>query len=252
MPHGKSTEAKQLSKREEKSDKEISSPRHATRLVLTVLPLIAAALTAGGVFLHTIGAIAHRTFLSEMGVPPGIFPKDAAWTLINGYYALFDRWFLLFKVLAEETGTFVLYSLVTTVVALAYWFLLRWQPKSWKHIESVPVWLKRAIRFFTLVIAIVGTIPGAVCAVLLVIISVGAPGEYAGRAQADKLKDRYAKGCRREAPCTTVMRADTVMINGAVLDASPIHLAIYDPRTKLSHIIEIEGNELRQLNTTKK
>ncbi len=251
MPRGSSTRTKQPSR---EASEEVSSraPRHATNLLLTVLPLAAAFLTAGGVFLHTIGAIAHRTFLGEMGVPPGLFPKDAAWTLINGYYALFDRWFLLFKVFTDETGKFVLYSFVTTVVVLAYWLLLRWQPKSWNDVKDLSAWLRGVIRFFTLATAIVGTIPGAVCAVLLLIIVVGAPGEYAGKAQAAKLKDRYAKGCALEAPCTTALRAETVAMTGAVLDASPNHIAIYDPRTKLSHVIEMEGNELRQFRGEKK
>jgi hypothetical protein len=75
-------------------------------------------------------------------------------------------------------------------------------------------------------------------------IVIGAPGEFAGKAFAEKLRERYAKGCSVEAPCTDIRKSGNTLISGVVLDASQSHLAIYDPRTKLSHVLEVDGIEL--------
>ena len=220
-------------------------PRVKSLLIL--LPLLAGLLAAGGVCLHAIGAIAHRTFLNEMGVPSDLFPKDAAWMLINGFYAVFNRWYLLFKVYADRPWEFVLYCIALSTVLLGYWYLYRWSPKKSDWIDKMSPWGKAAIRFLGLCLAIAGTIPGAVCVVMLLMIAIGAPGEYAGKAYAERIRDSHANGCPAKAPCTTVHNSAGLMLTGAVLDASPSHLAIYDPKTRLSYVLPIQGLELRHI-----
>jgi hypothetical protein len=237
--------ARQRAPKEDIAAPTSKAPR--ARLVLDLLPLIAGLLAAGGVCLHAIGAITHRTFLREMGVPPDLFPKDVAWMLINGFYALFDRWYLLFKVYADRPWEFVLYCLTLSIILTAYLYLYRWSPKKAAWVETLPPWGRALLRFSVVTISIAGTLPGAVCIVMLLMIAIGAPGEYAGKAYAEKLRERYANGCSVKAPCTDVLKDKNVVISGADLDTSPSHLAIYDPKTRLTHVLELEGLELRRL-----
>ena len=220
-------------------------PRAKSLLIL--LPLLAGLLAAGGVCLHAIGAIAHRTFLNEMGVPSDLFPKDAAWMLVNGFYAVFNRWYLLFKVYADRPWEFVLYCIALSAILLTYLYLYRLSPKKSEWIDKMAPWRKAAIRFVALCLAIAGTIPGAVCVVILLMIAIGAPGEYAGKAYAEKIRDRHANGCSAQAPCTDVRNSAELVLTGVVLDASPSHLAIYDPKTRLSYVLPIQGLELRHI-----
>lgn len=216
------------------------------RWALTWLPLVGALLTAGSVCLHTIGAIAHRAFLHEFGVPPDLFPKDVSWVLINGFYALLDRWHLLFKAYADRPLQFVLYGILATVVLIAYWYLYRWNPKQTEWTRKLPPWAKAGLRFLSLCIVIGGSLPAAVCLVLLLMIAIGAPGEFAGKSQAQKLLDLYAKGCSVDALCTSVQKNEKLLLTGPILDASQSHIAIYDPQTDVSHVLETTGLELRR------
>lgn len=232
-------------KKQVETTESIEEPRG--KLLLTLLPLIAGLLTAGSVCLHAIGAITHRTFLNEMGVPPDLFPKDVAWTLINGFYAVFDRWHLLFKIYADSPWEFILYCIMLSAILLAYWYLYRWSPKKSELADNLPPWGKAALRFVGLCVVIAGSLPGAVCFVMLLMIFIGAPGEFSGKAQAEKLRERYAIGCTSKAPCTDVFKGNNLLISGVVLDSSQTHIAVYDPQTKLSHVLETVGLELRRV-----
>ncbi len=220
--------------------------------LLALLPLVAALLTAGSVCLHAIGIIAHRVFLNEMGVPPDLFPKDVTWILTNGFYALLDRWYLLFKIYADRPWRFFLYCILFSAALLAYWQLLRWNPKKAEWAENLPTWIKTILRFFSLCLVVGGSVPAAVSLVLLLMVVVGAPGEYAGKAQAEKVRQRYAKGCSVEAPCTDVIKAESLVISGPVLDASQSHLAVYNPATGQSYVVETNGVELRRIAPSSK
>lgn len=230
------------------SEDTASNVGYRSKSLITWLPLIAALLTAGSVCLHAIGAIAHRTFLNEMGVPPELFPKDVSWILINGFYAVFDRWNLLFKAYFDRPWQSILYGISVSVVLLAYWYLYRWNPEKIEWNRKLPLWTRAALRFVSLCIVIGGSLPVAVAFVLLLMFAIGAPGEFAGKAQAEKLRERYAKGCSSEVPCTYVRREEKLLLTGRVLDASQTHIAIYDPKAKLTHILETRGLELRRIS----
>jgi hypothetical protein len=57
----------------------------------------AAGITGGGLLLHFLRAISHRTYLNALSLDAGLFPRTTDWTMITGYYMAMDRFTAMFS-----------------------------------------------------------------------------------------------------------------------------------------------------------
>lgn len=206
----------------------------------------AAAVTIGGLSLHLMGYVAHRTLLAKLGVDPGLFPKSTDWLVINGYYTLADRFLMM---LNAFTGHFVLILLVVLASAL-YVYLMelagRRFRKSGRTLELnwLPVWAADLVRsvFGTMMFFI--AVPVAIIFVFMLVLVPAVLGETAAADIAAKQMSRFSQGCEQPSTCAQLVRDGETIATGFVVDASESHIAIYDVALQRVRTLETAGIEV--------
>jgi hypothetical protein len=217
-------------------DDQTISNRTATWSTLAKLFAIVAAV--GGVSLHLMGYVTHRTYLTSLGVDPGLFPKSADWLVINGYYTLADRFMVVFRAAASGWGKIVLAMLG---VAL-YMFCVQQLAKIVKA-SSPPNWLQRTwLKELLQNLLASGLLflvaPLTILVSMLFILLPAVLGESAGKDFAARDLARYNKGCAATLACAEVRRDGQILASGFLIDSSELHIVIYDVALNRAHAFE--------------
>jgi hypothetical protein len=212
--------------------------------------LAAVGISAGGL-LHLIGAATHRTYLSALRVDPGLFPKAADWTVINGYYATIDRFAAAFGfIMSKATPAFFAVALIAGYAFAVQQFGQFIERKtSGKRLP--PSWLvgwrgdmMKALLGTTIVS---GAIPLALVAFILFMAAPVAIGESAGLEAARRDIDRFKRGCdaaTERTGCVELRKGTDVLVHGFPIESTDSHIAVFDVQTQRARAIERAGTGL--------
>jgi hypothetical protein len=227
-------------------DTTLKSPLKPNWSRLTKIGAISAAI--GSVSLHLMGQVAHRVYLQQMGVSAGHFPKTTDWLVINGYYTLGTRFLALMKAFFAHTLLIALAILVFGVYMYGMEVLGRWLKSKAPALKlaGLPAWASDVIRNLLASAFVVIGIPVAVMFVMLVLLLPAVVGETAGKDVAAKEMTRFMAGCDRgesntSANCSQIVMDGKVLATGYVIDASQSHVAIFDPETRRTTVMETAG-----------
>lgn len=202
----------------------------------------------GGVSLHLMGQAAHRVYLYQMGISAGHFPKTTDWFVINGYYTLAELFLVFVKAFSEHIWQIVLSILVLSLYMYSVEKLGGWlrakDPAT--RLTGLPAWASDLIRnLFASTFVLVG-IPIAIMFVMMILLLPAVVGETAGKDVAAKDLVRFASGCESNESdtsvrCSQIVMGGEVLVTGYVIDASHSHVAIYDPATRRTTVVETTG-----------
>jgi hypothetical protein len=211
-----------------------------------IVAALAALAAVGTVLLHTVGAIAHSRYLWFWGVDPNQFPKTTDWTLIFGYYAIFDR---AFAALSGVVGG-LLWFLGAALLAAAYVTLLlsvgSGESEGMKRVLiALPERFRSTARRFVLTFLVLCLLPFALALITALIGIPGALGESAGKSSSERKLMDFKKGCLQSTtPCVELRRDGRTLATGYLLDSSESHVAIFDAASKQARTIPLAGVEL--------
>jgi hypothetical protein len=226
-----------------KDNSAISPPANRHIDTATALKFLAAAfITGGGLLLHLIGAVTHRTYMDSFGLDIGVFPKAIDTVLINGYYSTLSSmtatlgiWFTTPNILA-----------VIVAVAAYVWCLTLIQPRK------PPNWLQtklgKLLKFVIVGILVYLAVPVGIIVASVVMIAPVAIGEHAGRSAAETDMKRFKKGCDEPAQsrvrCVELRKDGATTAQGFIIDWSATHIALWDVTLKRARTIERASLEL--------
>lgn len=210
--------------------------------MLSVLTVLIAVST---VALHLIGAARHRHYLNFWGINQGLFPKSTDWTLINGYYGVFDR----FIAILSATISSLHWLAFAGIILGIYVFVLLTpssgtaQKPAW--LERRSAWFQRFLRQVTLTTFFVWCSPLALFVFTAVLAVPATFGQIAGESAAEREVSEYKKGCERSSfPCVDLSKDGSVIATGFVLDSTPSHIAIFDAKLQSSRVIAMDEVEI--------
>lgn len=212
----------------------------------------------GGVSLHLMGQVAHRVYLYQMGVNAGHFPKTTDWFVINGYYSLAELFLALAKVFSTHIWQIVLAILVLSIYMYGIEKLGGWlQAKDPRpKLAGFPVWASNLIRNLLASTFVLVGIPVAIMFVMMILLLPAVVGETAGKDVAAKELARFVLGCDSEGSdasvrCSQIVIDGKVLVTGYIIDASQSHVAIFDPATRRTTVVETAGKAIigRQAST---
>ena len=204
--------------------------------------------TVGGLSLHLMGQVAHRVYLSLMGVNAGQFPKTTDWLVINGYYAFGGRLLSLLGAFFAHAWWIVLAIAVLGGYLYGMEALGRWlRTKSpIAGFSWLPSWISDLIRNLFLSSFVVLGVPIAAMWVMLIFLLPAFVGETAGKDVAANEMALFMAGCNnRESShkvrCSEIVEHGKVLATGYVIDASQSHVAIFDPVTRRTTVMAMTG-----------
>jgi hypothetical protein len=213
---------------------------------LTKIGAISAAI--GGVSLHLMGQVTHRVYLQQMGVSAGHFPKTADWLVINGYYTLGTRFLALMKAFFAHTLLIALTIFVFGVYMYGMEVLGRWLKTKAPALKlaGLPAWAFDVIRNLLASAFVLIGFPVAIMLVMMIFLLPAAVGEIAGKDVAAKDMTRFVADCgsgesNASANCSQIVMDGKVLATGYVVDASQSHVAIFDPATRRTTVMEMAG-----------
>jgi len=202
----------------------------------------------GGVSLHLMGQVAHRIYLQQMGVSAGHFPKTADWLVINGYYTLGTRFLALMKAFFSHTLLIALAIVVLGVYMYGMDVLSRWLKSKAPALKlaGLPAWASDVIRNLLASAFVVIGIPIAVMFMMLVLLLPAVVGETAGKDVAAKEMTSFMAGCdsgesNTPSNCSQIVMDGKVLATGYIIDASESHVAVFDPVTRRTTVMEMAG-----------
>jgi hypothetical protein len=212
-------------------------------LVTGVVSALAAAAT---VLLHFVGMVTHSHYLSFWGLDAGLFPKATDWILMNGYYALFERFaFTLGLIWAQ----LLVLPLIAGAVAIYVSFLLSPSDFGAKRVflllgkapTRVRGFLRRAFIAFVFVLLF----PAVLLALTAFMAAPALIGETAGRAIAEKHASEFKAACAKpDRRCIELHRNGAAFAKGYLLDSSTSHIAIFDVSLQRARALSREGVEV--------
>jgi hypothetical protein len=210
-----------------------------------MLSVTTALIAFSTVMLHLIGATRHRNYLNFWGIDQGLFPKAADWTLINGYYGVFDRFIAILGATLSS-----LHWLAFAGIILGIYVFVLCTPSSGS--AKKPAWLERRSarfqRFFrqvALTTIIVWFSPLALFVFTAVLAVPAAFGEIAGKSAAEREASEYVKGCKQSSiSCVELSKDGNVIATGFVLDSTTSHIAIFDEKLQRGRVIPMENIEI--------
>lgn len=205
----------------------------------------------GGVSLHLMGQAAHRVYLYQMGIDAGHFPKTTDWFVINGYYSLAELFLVFIGALSGHTWQIVLLILTLSIYLygvekIGGWLRVK-APTA--KLARLPLWASDLIRnLFAGTFVLVG-IPIAIMCVMMILLLPAIVGQTAGKDVATKELQRFASGCDRERSdasegCSQIVMDGKVLVTGYIVDASQSHVAIFDPATRRTTVVETAGKTI--------
>lgn len=213
-------------------------PSNKTTAWPTLVKFFATIAAVGGVSLHLMGYVTHRTYLSSLGVDPGLFPKSADWLIINGYYTLADRFLLIFRAAVSGWGKILL-----AMLGVAFYMFCIQQLGKVVRASSPPSWLQRPwLKELLQNLLASGLLflvaPLAIVVSMLFVLLPAVLGESAGKDSAARDLALYKKGCAATLACAELRRDGQLLASGFLIDSSESHIAIYDVALKRAHAFE--------------
>lgn len=202
----------------------------------------------GGVSLHLIGQVSHRTYLDQMGVSAGHFPKATDWLLINGYYTLAERLMVMINAFLTHTWQIVLAILALGLYMFGIERLGRWLRNKGPifNLSGLPAWASDLLRnIFASTFLFIGA-PTAIMFLTVILLVPAILGETAGKDIAAKDMRRFAEGCESggtntAANCVQILMDGKVLASGYIIDASQTHVAVFNPATRRTTVMEAAG-----------
>lgn len=230
----------------------MQQPRQPLFDRLSTLPIsgmagaVAALVAMGTVLLHMVGALMHVQYLSFWGIDADLFPKSTEWTLLRGYYGVFERFIAILSAVRTELLVFF-----AAAVALALYFAILFNPQSFGAetagglIERLPArgrgFVRRLLTGFMLLLLLP-------CLMLFLVVpmgALGAVGETAGRALAERNAEDFRRGCdQSKAQCIELRRDGIVFSTGYLLDSSVSHIAVFDVGLGRARALPRDGIEM--------
>lgn len=205
----------------------------------------------GGVSLHLMGQAAHRVYLNQMGVNAGHFPKTTDWFVINGYYSLAELFLVFVKAFSAHT-----WQIMLSILALSLYMYCMEKLGGWvrakdpaRRLAGLPAWVSDLTRnLFASTFVLVG-IPIAIMFVMIILLLPAVVGETAGKDVAARELVRFASGCDRDKSnasvlCSQIVLDGKVLATGYIIDASQSHVAIFDPATRRTMVVETAGKAI--------
>lgn len=234
---------------------EQETPKHIRSKALNWSKLLSAAtvlVATSTVVLHVIGATRHQNYLNFWGINHGLFPKTTDWTLINGYYGVFDR----FVAILSATLSNLHWVVIVSIILGIYIFLLLTpiggpaKKPAWFDRLS-PSW-QRLFRQVMLTAICVLISPIALLVVTTFIAIPAAFGETAGKSAAEREASEYKKGCElANFPCVELSKDGSIIATGFVLEINPSHIAIFDEKLQRARVLPMENVAITSKKTIK-
>jgi hypothetical protein len=216
----------------------------------TSLKISAALVTIAGLSLHLMGELAHRNYLNNLGVDPGLFPKATDWIIINGYYAYIDRATVFLRLLGDNTLIWAIGSIILVFYIFLIFLLNR--KSSWPWLDNKLGHAGPLTRDFAksvvLSVGIVTSVPAILIGTALVLAFPAILGEGYGIAAAKNDTVAFAMQCSDTSGrqrCSEIYKDGELLAQGYVFESSESHIAIFDVSMKRTRIIERGGTELR-------
>lgn len=203
----------------------------------------------GGVLLHLMGYVAHRSYMAEWGLDPGLFSKQMDEIAVLGYASIIDRSVSVFSLLADNQGTIASVWVLLSLYIYAVW----WMEESPRQAGARQWFGRLPRRWADLVKSAIGSgfvlaiFPAGLSLVLLVLVVPMAIGQGFGRSAAQSEYSRFNKGCERSVTgsrCFEVLKDGRRVAHGFLIDSSSSHIALFDVDKKRARIILREGTEL--------
>lgn len=224
---------------EQETPKDIRSKALNWSKLLSAATVLVAAST---VVLHVIGAARHQSYLNFWGINQGLFPKTTDWTLINGYYGVFDRFV---AILSATLSNLHWLAIVSIILGIYVFVLLTPSGEPTKK----PAWFDRLSigwqRFFRQVMLTAIYVLISPIALFFVTTFIAVPaafGEVAGRSAAEREASEYKKGCElARLPCVELSKDGSIIATGFVLDINPSHIAIFDEKLQRARVLPMEN-----------
>lgn len=216
-------------------------------LTLSALAGATAALVAvGTVLLHMTGAVMHVRYLSYWGIDADLFPKSTEWTLLHGYYGLFERGVTVLRAVWAQ-----LLTSLAALIGVALYFAALLSPLDFgagataRFIDKLPERLRGFARRFVMSMMLFLFLLGLVLLLVVVMGTLGAVGETAGRSMAERNAEDFKKGCTQSrSQCVELRRDGTALLKGYVLDSSESHIAIFDVELRQARALPRDGVEM--------
>jgi hypothetical protein len=208
--------------------------------------VVSALVAVATVLLHFVGMVTHHHYLSFWGLDAGLFPKATDWVLMNGYYALFERFAFTLKLIWAQL---LALPLIAAAVALYVSFLL--SPSDFdtdsvgrligRSPPRVREFLRRAFVAFVCVLLF----PAFLLAVTAFMAVPALIGETAGRSIAERHANEFKAGCTKpDRRCIELYRNGAAFAKGYLLDSSTSHIALFDVSLQRARALSREGIEV--------
>jgi hypothetical protein len=212
-------------------------------LVTGVVSALAAMAT---VLLHFVGMVTHHHYLSFWGLDAGLFPKATDWVLMNGYYALFERFAFALKLIWAQL---LILPLIAAAVALYVSFLLGPSDLGAESvvrlIGKAPSRARGFLRRAFVVFVCLLLFPAVLFAVTAFMAAPALIGETAGISIAEKHANEFKAGCtKRDRRCVELYRNGAAFAKGYLLDSSTSHIAIFDVSLQRARALSRDGIEV--------
>lgn len=205
----------------------------------------------GGVSLHLMGQVAHRVYLYQMGINAGHFPKTTDWFVINGYYTLAELFLVLVKAFSAHIWQIALSILVLGIYMyglekLGGW--LRSKDPAFR-LSGLPAWASNLIGNLLASTFVLIGIPVAIMLVMMILLLPAVVGETAGKDVAARELTRFTSLCveigsNASVRCSQVAMDGKVLVTGYIIDASQSHVAVFDPATRRTTVLETAGKTI--------
>ncbi|MFA6016254.1 MAG: hypothetical protein WC742_14435 [Gallionellaceae bacterium] len=191
-----------------------------------------------------MGFLSYRTYFTEWGIDPGLFPHSTDAIIINGFYVLADRTVAIFSATSQNTylavaaGLTVYIFLIFRMGTLGKYLRSPWRP---------PEWLTDLAKSAMMTSVIMGVVPFAVVVSVIVLVTPADLGERTGRSQAKEEMKRYLAGCNQKDAkdkCIEIRREGKTVAHGFLIESSESHIALFDVDKKQARALEREGTEL--------
>lgn len=110
----------------------------------------------------------------------------------------------------------------------------------------LPPWTSGVIRNLLASTFVLAGIPIAVMFMMAILLLPAVVGETAGKDVAVKEMARFMAGCdgddaNTSVNCSQIVMGDSVLATGYIIDASQSHVAIFDPATRRTTVMEMAG-----------
>lgn len=214
----------------------------------TLVAVMAALGTVGGIVLHVIGYVFHQTYLTTWNIDTGLFPKSMDDTAMAGYYAFMDRSVIFLSAIIESSYlliglAFLLFA--ATFIALHFGKASeqsRLAPRVWR----LPEWIRDFVVSLVASVGTVALLPIVLIGLVSILLIPAAGGEAVGKQVAKSQQEKFAAGCSSEYgkdKCIELRRDGKIVTRGFLIDSSTTHVALYDVDEMQPRVIERAGTE---------